>query len=69
MSYWTDDELKHNRAIQNAALAERHRGFDLAAKDKTPKSARPHWAVVGEGSKSSQEAYRRNYDLIDWEKT
>ena len=66
MSYWTNDELKRNRAAQDAALAERHRGFDLAAKDKTPKSARHHWAVVGEGSQSANLNYARGYAAIDW---
>ena len=68
MSYWSDAELKRNRSVQDGILAERHRGFDLAAKDKTPKSARHHWAVVGEGSRSANLNYARGYTNIDWSK-
>ena len=58
--------LKAQRAVQDALMAERHRGFDLAAKDRTPKSARRHFSVVGEGSRTAQERYRANFGLIDW---
>lgn len=57
-------DVKEQRAISDATIAERHKGFDLAAQDITPKYHRPHFAVVGEGTKSSQDAYREG-----WERT
>ena len=33
-----------------------------------PKYHRPHFAVVGEGTKIAIDKYRLNYDLIDWSK-
>lgn len=62
--HYAQAELKANRAAQDIVLRERHRAFDLQAQDRTPKSARHHFAVVGEGSSTSQEAYRQNYDRI-----
>lgn len=59
-------DLAAQRAVQDAAMSERHRCFDLAARDNTPKYCRHHFAVVGEGSKSSQEKYRARYAEIDW---
>ena len=59
-------DLTAQRACQDVALAEQQRGFNLQAQDRTPKSARHHWAVVGEGSATSQANYRRNYTKIDW---
>ena len=56
--------LAANRAVQDAVMAERHRGFDLKAKDNTMKYERPQFAVVGEGTKSAQDAYRDG-----WERT
>ena len=58
--------LKEQRAAQNVMMSERHRCFDLQAQDKTPKSARYHWAVVGEGSQSANTNYARGYAQIDW---
>lgn len=58
--------LKTRKKATDAVLDERHRGFDLGAQDITPKYHRPHFAVVGEGSKSANEAFRRGYGLIDW---
>lgn len=58
--------LAAQRAVQDAVLAERHRCFDLAARDNTMKYERFHFAVVGEGSASAQAAYRANYEQIDW---
>lgn len=61
-------DVKKQRAHSDAVLAERHRGFDLAAKDNTMKYERPSFSVVGEGTKESQDKYRENYDKIDWGK-
>ena len=66
MAYWSNAELKRNRSVQDRLLAERHRQWDLQAQDRTAKFERPRFAVVGEGSRSAQEAYRKNYGLIDW---
>jgi len=66
--YWTDDELKANRRAQDAVMAERHRGFDLSAKDNHAKYERWSFSVVGEGTRTAQEAFRRGYELIDWSK-
>jgi hypothetical protein len=59
-------ERHHQRAAQDHMLAERHAGFDRAARDKTMKYERFSFAVIGEGSTSALSAYRRNYDSIDW---
>jgi len=56
------------RAVQDVQLAERHAGFDEQAKDNTMKYERPHFAVVGECSKSADDNFRRNYVNIDWSK-
>lgn len=58
--------LAGQRAVQDAALAARHAGFDRAAQDHTMKYERPQFAVVGEGTRDAQDRYRRNYALIDW---
>lgn len=64
-----DQRKKSERvATSDATMNERHRGFDLAAQDTTPKYARPHFVVVGEGSKTANTAYAENYDKIDWTK-
>ena len=68
---WTDKdqaEVKQRKAENATLLEERHAGFDLAAQDLTPKYGRPHFAVVGEGSKSANSNYAKNYDCIDWSK-
>lgn len=65
----TDSELRSNRRIQDHVMAERHAGFDRAAKDHTMKYERASFAVVGEGSKESSSLYRRNYDAIAWEES
>lgn len=62
----TDEELHANRKAQDWEMGARHRNFDLAAKDTTPKYHRFHFAVVGEGSREARERFRRNYDLINW---
>lgn len=59
-------EIAAQRAAQDTVMSERHRCFDLKAKDKTAKYERYHFAVVGEGSKSSQENFRVGYSEIDW---
>ena len=56
------------RMAQDKILEERHRGFDLAAKDPSVKYQRPTFAVVGEGTKAAQDNYRNNYDKIQWDK-
>jgi hypothetical protein len=60
-----DDRKKAERVNASKALAdERHEGFDLSAQDNHSKFERPHFAVIGEGTRTSQEAYR-----IGWERT
>jgi len=66
---WTEQDkrqLGERRTATDSVLAERHAGFDLAAQDITPKHHRPHFAVVGEGTKSANAAYQANYGLINW---
>lgn len=58
--------LAQRKSQTDSTLAERHDGWDRAAQDLTPKYARPHFAVVGEGSKTANRAYQDNYALIDW---
>lgn len=59
-------ELAAQRAVQDAVMAERHRGFDLKAKDNTMKYERPKFVVVGEGTKSANAAYQSGYAKINW---
>ena len=62
-----DDRKKAQRVGASQAMAdERHAGFDLSAQDNHAKYERPHFAVVGEGTKSARENFERGYDLIDW---
>ena len=56
------------RAATDQTMAERHAGFDRAAQDITPKYHRPSFSVVGEGSKSANQAYQDGYARIDWSK-
>ena len=62
--HYADAERTVRRAAADTVLRARHDQFDLQALDKTPKSARFHFAVVGEGSRSAQENFRRNYEKI-----
>jgi len=62
-----DQKQKEQRVTASeTAAAERHRGFDLSAQDNHSKFERPHFAVLGEGSKSANENYQQGYALIDW---
>jgi len=62
-----DQRKKDQRVMASQAAAdERHAGFDLSAQDNHSKFERPHFAVVGEGTKAAQDAYRENYDKINW---
>ena len=66
---WTDKdtaEVKARKDASNTEAYERHHGFNLSAQDNHSKFERPHFSVVGEGTKVSQDAYRANYDKIDW---
>ena len=66
---WTEQDERQKRqrvAATDAVLAERHRGFDLSAQDNHAKSERAYFSVVGEGSQSANENYRRGFALIDW---
>ena len=64
-----DDRKKTERVdASKAAADERHAGFDLSAQDNHAKYERPHFAVVGEGTRSARENFERGYDLIDWTK-
>lgn len=59
-------EIAARRKRQDARDAARHAAFDLSAQDVHMKYERPHFAVVGEGSASANENYRRHYTAIDW---
>lgn len=59
-------ELREQRRLQDHALAQLTHDFDISAQDTHSKSERAHFAVVGEGSRSAMEAYRANYETIDW---
>jgi len=59
-------KLATNRAVQDAIMSERHRGFDLSAKDNHMKYERPKFAVVGEGTKTANDKYHAGYAKIDW---
>ena len=66
---WTEqDQTKKDRRVSasNRVMDARHRQWDLTAQDKTPKSARPHFAVVGEGSRTARENFLNGYRQIDW---
>lgn len=64
--YARRSEVRERRRKQDVRDAERHRGFDLAAQDSRMKYERFHFAVVGEGSQSANENYRRGYDAVNW---
>lgn len=57
-------EIASRRRTQDARDAVLHRQFDLQAQDITPKSDRPHFAVVGEGSRAAQENFRLGWERI-----
>ena len=59
-------EVVARRQQQDALHREFHAALDLAAQDTHVKSERPSFAVVGEGSASAQENYRRGYDHVHW---
>jgi hypothetical protein len=61
-----DPNLVAQRAVQDVQREEKHRQWDLQAQDKTPKSARFHFAVVGEGSRTALENFLNGYEAIDW---
>jgi len=61
-----DPALRAQRQAQDRVLRERHRQWDLAAQDRTPKAHRHHFAVGGQGSRTAQDNFRRGYGLIDW---
>ena len=48
-------------------MAEQHHEFDRSAQDVHMKYERSHFVVVGEGSREALDAYRTNYERIDWE--
>ena len=56
-------KLKERKTASDKVMAERHKMFDLQAKDNYSKSDRYRFAVV-----MSSKEYRENYDLIDWSK-
>jgi hypothetical protein len=64
-----DDRKKKERVgASQAAADERHEGFDLSAQDLHHKYERPHFSVVGEGTREANARYRANYEQIDWSK-
>ncbi len=52
-------DVKEQRAVSDAVMKERHKMFDLQAKDNTMKYERPQFAVV-----TASEAFREG-----WERT
>ena len=52
------------RRAQDWRDAARHADFDRSARDLHHKHDRAHFAVVGEGSATAQEAYRAGYERI-----
>lgn len=62
--YQARRERDEQRAVQDQRDASRHREFSLSAQDQHHKFERAHFAVVGEGSQTAQENYRRGYDRI-----
>lgn len=64
---WTDTDQRQKdqrKAASETEMTERHRQWDLQAQDNTAKFERPQFAVVGEGTKTAQDAYREG-----WERT
>lgn len=59
-------ERAARKAAQDRMLDVRHAAFDQSAQDHHMKYERAHFAVVGEGSTSAIDNYRRGYDAIDW---
>ena len=59
-------DLKAQRARQDEILARQHAAFDLQAQDIHHKYERFRFSVVGEGSMSALDNYRRNFDQIRW---
>ena len=57
-------ELVAKRAAQDREMAQFHAYLDEASKDNRMKFERPSFAVVGEGSHSSQERYRQGWEAI-----
>lgn len=57
-------KLSAQRAVQDTVLAERHHNFDLQAQDNTMKYERPHFAVVGEGTRTAIERYHIGWERI-----
>lgn len=57
-------EIQAKRAAQDREMAATRAYLDEAAKDNRMKFERPSFAVVGEGSHSSQENYRRGWEAI-----
>jgi len=55
-------DVKEQRAVSDAVMNERHKMFDLQAKDNHMKYERAKFAVVGEGTRSAQENYRAGYE-------
>ena len=61
-----DLALARRRAAQDYVHKGICANLDLAAQDNHSKFERPHFAVVGEGTKSALASYRSNYDRINW---
>jgi len=57
-------EIQARRARQDQEMARVHAYLDEAAKDNRMKYERPSFAVVGEGTRSSQERYRQGWEAI-----
>jgi hypothetical protein len=62
--YQRREQLATQRRAQDRRDAAQAAIFDLAAQDLHHKHDRPHFAVVGEGTRTAQDAYRAGWDRI-----
>lgn len=66
--YAAAKERTERRALQDRAMRREQALLDGLSQNLYHKHDRPHFAVVGEGSRSANDAYQRGYALIDWGK-
>ena len=59
-------ERSQRKAAQDKHLAALQHRFDATAGENRMKYERAHFAVVGEGSRSANENFRRGYAAIRW---
>jgi hypothetical protein len=58
------EDRKLRREAADTALRARHDMFDLQSQDKRHKFDRFRFSVVGEGSRSANENFRRGYEIL-----